>query len=1028
MGVARRIGAAAPDLRTLARLGRLVTSVLGTDAVLEAVGREAADLVGAAQVGFWIADEAARTLTLREVGRSTEGMTYPVGVLRYGESVAGWVAERREAAWVADALKDHRIIRPDWWKANGFKSLIAVPIVYGDTLIAVLALVGKARFPVRHREMLELFAAQAAVAIANARLYADSNARREAAEALAEVGRLLSQTLDPAIVARRITEHVCRLLDARSAAIYRPERDTGMLIADTVFETDRPFVWQTRLDRGTGVAGLALATRAACATPDVLADPRLTYTPETRAELAAREHRAMLAVPLLVTGRALGALIVGDQTGRRFTADEIARAEAFADQAALALENARLYAEAEGRRREAEVLAEVARTVGATLELDVVLARIVEAARELCAADMARIALWDAATDTMQFRHGVGARFTDYDTVRIERGVGHGGLAWATGRAVRTDDRRADARFGAAHAALVAAEGTIAALAVPIRSGERVEGVIFVDNRSPRPFTDRDERVLSGLVDHAAGALRNASLFQALRDSEEFLARAQAVAQIGSWISAPGRTGSLSWSREVFRIFGVREDEFSGTVDEFYARVHPDDLEAVRRASEEAVAESRPYAVDHRIVRPDGTVRWVQERADILRDEQGRPTRMIGIVQDITDRRAAEDALRQSEAQLRQSQKMEAIGRLAGGVAHDFNNLLTVITGRTQLLLAQIGADTVRRRELELIEQTAERAGSLTKQLLAFSRKQVLQPTRLDLNAVVGALGGLLRRLIGEDIELTLRSTLDLPPVHADRAQLEQVLVNLAVNARDAMPRGGRLTIATGRLTTAGSAADPVPPGDWVTLAVSDTGHGIDPASQALVFEPFFTTKGPGKGTGLGLSIVYGIVEQSGGRIALESEPGQGTTFTVYLPLVLERVTGSAARVATAPQRGHETVLLVEDEPEVRRLTREILEMHGYAVLEAGDGAAALQTAREHRGPIDLLLTDVVMPGLRGQEVAQALAATGRRPRVLYISGYPELGGAESAIGGHVLLPKPFSPAELARKVRAVLDESASTR
>jgi PAS domain S-box-containing protein len=945
--------------------------------------------------------------------------------MAYGESIVGRVAERHEPVWVPDVSRDRRVARLEWWRANRFKSLIALPIVHGGTLLAVLALVGRARFPAarKHREMLELFAAQAAVAMGNARLYADSNARREAAEALAEVGRLLSQTLDLAIVARRITEHVCRLLDARSAAIYRPERDTGVLVADTVFETDRPFVWTTRLERGTGVAGLALATRAACATPDVAADPRLIYTPETRAQLESRTHRAMLAVPLLVTGRPLGALIVGDQTGRRFTAEEIARAEAFADQAALALENARLYAEAEGRRREAEVLAEVARTVGATLEPDVVLARIVEAARELCAADTARIALWDPAADAMLFRHGVGAR-ADYARVRIERGRGHGGLAWATGRAVRTDDRRTDQRFGDAYAALVAAEGTVAALAVPIRSPERVEGLIFVDNRSARPFTDRDERVLSGLADHAAVALRNARLFQALRDSEEFLARAQAVAQIGSWISAPGTTGSLSWSREVYRIFGLREDEFGGTVEEFFARVHPDDLEAVRGASQAAVADGRPYAVEHRIVRPDGTVRWVHERADVLRDAQGRPTRMIGIVQDITDRRTAEEALRASEAQLRQSQKMEAVGRLAGGVAHDFNNLLTVITGRTQLLLARIGADAARRRELELIEQTAERAGSLTKQLLAFSRKQVLQPTLLDLSAVIGALGSLLRRLIGEDIELTLRPAPDLPPVHADRAQLEQVLMNLAVNARDAMPRGGRLTITTGTLT-GGRAGDPVPAGDWVTLAVSDTGHGIDPASQALVFEPFFTTKEPGKGTGLGLSIVYGIVEQSGGRIALESAPGHGTTFTLYLPGAPERVEGAAVRAATAPPRGHETVLLVEDEPEVRRLTREILEMNGYAVLEAGDGAAALRAAREHPGPIDLLLTDVVMPGLRGQEVAQALVATGRRPRVLYISGYPDLGGADSAIGDHLLLPKPFSPVELARKVREVLDARA---
>jgi GAF domain-containing protein len=263
------MGRASPDLRILARLGRLVGSSHGTDAVLEAIGRAAGELVGARHVGFWIADEASRTLSLREVGRREARVHYAVTTMAYGESIVGRVAERHEPVWVPDVSRDRRVARLEWWRANRFKSLIALPIVHGGTLLAVLALVGRARFPAarKHREMLELFAAQAAVAMGNARLYADSNARREAAEALAEVGRLLSQTLDLAIVARRITEHVCRLLDARSAAIYRPERDTGVLVADTVFETDRPFVWTTRLERGTGVAGRAQAPPAAGATP-----------------------------------------------------------------------------------------------------------------------------------------------------------------------------------------------------------------------------------------------------------------------------------------------------------------------------------------------------------------------------------------------------------------------------------------------------------------------------------------------------------------------------------------------------------------------------------------------------------------------------------------------------------------------------------------------------------------------------------------------------------------------------------------
>jgi signal transduction histidine kinase/CheY-like chemotaxis protein len=389
--------------------------------------------------------------------------------------------------------------------------------------------------------------------------------------------------------------------------------------------------------------------------------------------------------------------------------------------------------------------------------------------------------------------------------------------------------------------------------------------------------------------------------------------------------------------------------------------------------------------------------------------------------------------LQETQAQLTQAQKMEAIGRLAGGVAHDFNNLLTVISGRSVLTLQQLAADHPLRKNIELVLTTAERAAALTRQLLAFSRKQILEPKVLDLNAVVTGLMPLLRRLIGEDIELVAVPGPDLGRVKADPSQLEQVLLNLAVNARDAMPLGGTLTIETAN--TALDATDTrhhpdVIPGDVVMLAVRDTGQGMDAATQARIFDPFFTTKEPGKGTGLGLATVYGIVKQSGGSIAVDSAPGQGAIFRIYLPRVAEVVDRPVTPVATsAPARGSETLLLVEDDDEVRALARETLESGGYVVLPAASGAEALRLVGDGAPPIDLLVTDVVLPQLlSGRALAERLTADRAVRRVLYMSGYTDDAILRHGVleDGAAFLQKPFTPDALLRKVREVLDQAAS--
>ncbi|MGB2621312.1 MAG: response regulator, partial [Candidatus Acidiferrum sp.] len=378
--------------------------------------------------------------------------------------------------------------------------------------------------------------------------------------------------------------------------------------------------------------------------------------------------------------------------------------------------------------------------------------------------------------------------------------------------------------------------------------------------------------------------------------------------------------------------------------------------------------------------------------------------------------------------QLRQAQKMEAVGRLAGGVAHDFNNLLMVIKGHSELLMNELPPADPLSRKISHIDRAADRATALTKQLLAFSRMQVLQPRVMNLNGVVEDMGKLLPRLIGEDVELGIRTTPDLGAIRADASQMEQIIMNLAVNARDAMPTGGRLIIETSNAEldrTYNSAHPIVKPGRYVLLAVSDTGTGMDADTQAHIFEPFFTTKEQGKGTGLGLATVYGVVKQSEGFIWVYSEVGKGTSFKIYLPRVDQTEDKSIAMAPLADvPRGTETILLAEDEQDVREVAREFLESGGYTVIEAQSGAEALRLAAEHKGAIDLLVTDMVMPGMTGKELARRLQHQHSGISVIYMSGYSEQTAAETArVDPDMrLLTKPFSRGSILRAVRESLN------
>jgi signal transduction histidine kinase/ActR/RegA family two-component response regulator len=417
-----------------------------------------------------------------------------------------------------------------------------------------------------------------------------------------------------------------------------------------------------------------------------------------------------------------------------------------------------------------------------------------------------------------------------------------------------------------------------------------------------------------------------------------------------------------------------------------------------------------------RIVRPDGVVRTLREENAFVADEAGVPVRLVGTVQDITERIAL-------EAKLGEAQRMEAVGQLAGGVAHDFNNILTAIRGFSELAAMPDLEPTERAAHLETIITNADRAADLTRGLLAFSRRQLLQPRVLDPASVVEGIAPMLRRLLGPGIVLVIEAPAALGQVRVDPGQLERILLDLAVNARDAMPAGGSLRIEFDDVELDAVSHPEVAPGPYVALSVSDTGRGMDSATVAHVFEPFFTTKGPGGGTGLGLATVYGIVRQSGGSIALESEPGAGTTVHIYLPRVDgEQPAVPSAPRATAAEAGSSTILLVEDDPAVRGFVGRSLASHGHVVLEAPGGPEAIERAAAHEGPIDLLVTDVVMPGMGGPELAERLVATRPGLRVLFISGYAEghFGSAGPA-PGTFYLAKPFSADLLARTVREAL-------
>ncbi len=900
-----------------------------------------------------------------------------------GAGLVSLAAEERQIVWTPDIFTDRRLSLPEWvmerLREDGIWSVLAAPLLVRDEARGALVLGAEQgrTFDAREVRLIAAFADQAALALENARTHAETERRRREAVELARTARLLTESLDGADIGRRVVETV-QLLFHADAAVLRLLESDGSLRAIAVSGVVGPsFQLGHVLPSGVGLMGKAIDSDRAVWSSNIDNDPGVERTDDYNRRMAQAGARSVLAVPLRSKGRTLGALGIADQAVRTFSVEEIALFSAFGDQVALALENARLY---ESVHRQNEELARQSELLHTSLES-------ISHGLIVFDADL-RLVTWNSAfLDLLQLPPALaqpGRPVADFFRYNAQRGrYGPG------------DPEEQVARRVTRARSLAGSQRRF--------EWHRPDGVVVEVQTSPMPgggvvstYTDITER----------------------RQREEAVVKlSRAVQQTDDIVMITDRSGIIEYVNPSFEaVTGYARGDAIGKNPrllrsglhgtEFYQRLWDTIL---------AGHAFRGVLLNQK---KNGEVYYEAKTITPVRDEGGSIVNFVSTGKDITAQRQLEEVLRRREAELRQAQKMEAVGRLAGGVAHDFNNLLTVIGGRCDILLPRLAPDDPSRKTIELIQRTSQRAAQLTRQLLAFSRKQVLQTRALDLNGVVTGIVAMLRHLIAEDIELVLQLSPGLGPVQADQGQVEQILMNLVTNARDAMPRGGRITIKTENVDS--------PAGSQVMLRVSDTGAGMDAATRAQIFEPFFTTKEVGVGTGLGLATVHGIVQQHGGTIDVDSAPGQGATFTIVFPRGADVPKSEPVRPSGMAVTGHETILLVEDDADVRELTREVLEAAGYLVLEASDADAAMQQCERHQGPIHLLLTDVVMPKVSGPELARLVQAARPDIKILFVSGYTdERLRPHGVLGDDIaLLEKPFTPHALGAKIQELLHGS----
>jgi signal transduction histidine kinase/GAF domain-containing protein/CheY-like chemotaxis protein len=890
---------------------------------------------------------------------------------------------------------------------------------------------------------LALLAAGAGAAIALGARFAREYARERAEgetqlmeharrlEALRSVTVEITRELNLDLLLDLFVRRAMELVGARSGTVYFFDKETETLQARAWVGTPE-WLPEIRLALGEGAAGMAVLQRGRVLVNDYKTWPRAIrrFAEETAVT-------AILAEPLLYHDQILGVILVSHETpGRTFTEADGKTLALFAGPAATAIANARLYAESARRREVADAIAEATRTLAFSIDLASVGQRLTETVRALLGVRSAglRVMEPDGSLRPVAEAGPFAAAFpVGY---RQAGGAGLTGRAITERRAVWSADVLAEPDLGIDDELRRHLEGSghRAILAVPLIAQGQTVGVLTIADDTIRAFSADEVRLAEVFAEHTSLAIQRAKLFDERTEAEA--AARETARRVATLVSnLPGYVYRVAndpaYTAEfigegVVHITGYTADEYLVTrVISCGDEIHPDDAGPVWDLVQQAVAARQPYQSSYRIFTKTGELKWVWEQGRGVYGEDGALQALEGFVTDVSPLKRSEEAREQLERDLRQAQKMEAVGRLAGGIAHDFNNLLTVIIGRTRFLAETLTGDARSRRDVELIDKAAERAAGLTKQLLAFSRKQILEVEPVDMNALVAGIEPMLRRLLGEDIDLDVRQGERLPEIMADKGQLDQVILNLALNARDAMPSGGRLSIETraAELDDAFVRAHRgARPGSHVALIVTDTGVGMDEHTQAQAFEPFFTTKEVGKGTGLGLSTVYGVVKQHNGYITIDSRPDAGSTFTVYLRAHEAPGVPKVRTVVGPVSAGSETVLLVEDDHEVRSVARESLQRHGYVVLEASTGAEALAVLERHGHIVHMVITDIVMPGMSGRALVDRIGQSHPHIRILYTSGYPDRSPGLGALRADVpFLQKPYSIDTLIRKVRDAL-------
>ena len=1047
-------------LETLARLAQTLNATLSLDEVFRRVVDAAVELFGSSAAQLWLVDDDGQHVSLRaEAGTASPAEGVP---LRVGEGLIGTVVATREALAVVDVLGDPRTRNVERIRAEGVVSVGIVPLQLGERVLGTLVIGVRARHEHTSEEtqLLTSLASHAANAINNARLYREATRQAQRMSALADLGRLLSETLDLDLVAQRVADSVCQLLGAHSSSLYRLDPRSEALVAFAVSGEAAVALGQNvTFPRGHAVVGLAVQERGPVATSNLLADPRFTFTEEMRARIERAGHRSVLAVPLRVGERVMGALAAADEPGRRFGDDEIRLAEAFADQAALALENARLYTEAMRRRLEAEELARLAQTLTESLDPRAVGDRIVESVLALFQVKSSALRLLrpDGSLVTLS----LGGRRRDITRLGavLPPGVGPSGRAVVEGRAVASSDVFNDPTIVLSEevAAVMRRVGDGALLAVPLRAKGRIIGTLALGDAAGRVFSEAEIALLQTFGDQAALALENAQLYaqnqwqvnelsvlhelsRAVTGQLDRATLLEAIrTQVGRILDAANmaivlrdderqdlevvlRTVDGGRDMRLPLRYPSRSMGLMSSVLETGEAIRTDDYlaECARRGVEPVATFTRPRHWLGVPLRAGNAVIGVltlrsAERAFTEADE-----RLLTNIADLAalslrnallfeERMRAYGELAAAQDQLVRTEKLRALGEMASGVAHDFNNLLASILGRAQLTLQRL-QDPQLRRWIQVIERAALDGAQTVRRLQEFTRIRLDQPfVAVDLNEVVrGALEITQSRWreetrsrgVAVDVQTSFAS---LPPVAGDPAELREAMTNLILNAVDAMPTGGTLT-----LTTAVENNE-------VVVTVADSGVGISDAIRGKIFDPFFTTKGP-QGTGLGLSMTYGILSRHGARITVDSHEGRGTAFRLtFAPGEASDVEAPGSTAEPAAPGASLRCLVVDDEEQVGTVLGDVLVAGGHRVVVLTDGGEAI--ARFRAEPFDLVFTDLAMPRVSGWQVAQSVKEIAPAVPVVLVTGFGvELSAEERhAHGVDLVVVKPL-------KINDVLD------